>query len=721
MRRPQIVIPVIGDIGRTGSLQSVNNGNPGCPTSTGTGAPGNYFGWQANQISGHANFGGAQNTDDDIIGPWQQGNTASYLNTVCANLSAAGTPCNFVLNTGDNFYQCGADDYYTPGGFPLTPGSTAQNTRLYSDWFSMYQTSATPAISSLPWYSVLGNHDMTSPGSVDLQIAYSQQGKASGQPYYPYGLNWNMPSRYYSVDYYTTGGSSVRVIALNTNPCNAQYVENFGGSWLGKKTEYSLAPELLWTATEQYINAQMVWLNATMIRGYTVGCGGSGCKNVIVMSHYGLYATDAAMGSMNANDPAYVGGPTSNAGTYSAGALGRFNCFGQIQAIFSQQNGKYAPTMWVNGHDHTNAVMMNADYNTTAGADTIFVTSGTGSLYQAGDGMPLGKAGNLTGAFPSIPGSKGAYPYHVLFSSPSADGSVANGGISVVTITPSQLKMDVYVTQNGPNITANNGGVCDIGATGAAVWSQSGAVDWTQTNSTNGGNIQPAVSGGSLLCNLCTSTPSDPAVCSKPLSTWGITYSGPSTTPSGYLTYAPQTGAAATQSWAAQGITLTTPLTSATPAPGVVVKAYTCTANTATGVSSCGCNVAGYPAAGFQTAGNGFAICQNMPAFYAAAASYPGFTPAPAGVQGPEPESWMIFGSPTAKTAALSPSSYVAWNGQSAVASPPPATTPSPTPMPSPMAAPCAATSVLTSAGFSAAVTPLVAALCALAAMLLLA
>ena len=46
-----------------------------------------------------------------------------------------------------------------------------------------------------------------------------------------------------------------------------------------------------------------MWLNATLVRGYTVGCGGSGCGNVIIINHYGLYATDAAMGSMNVNDP----------------------------------------------------------------------------------------------------------------------------------------------------------------------------------------------------------------------------------------------------------------------------------------------------------------------------------------------------------------------------------------------------------------------------------
>lgn len=64
-----INIPVIGDIGRSGGLQSINNGNPGCPTLTGSGAPGNYFGFQASVMNSHNNFAGSQNTDDVSVTP----------------------------------------------------------------------------------------------------------------------------------------------------------------------------------------------------------------------------------------------------------------------------------------------------------------------------------------------------------------------------------------------------------------------------------------------------------------------------------------------------------------------------------------------------------------------------------------------------------------------------------------------------------------------------
>lgn len=76
------------------------------------------------------------------------------------------------------------------------------NTRLYTDWYSLYQTAATPAIQNLPWYSTVGNHDLPTPGGVDTEIAYDRLGNNANQPYYPYGQNWNMPARYYSLDYY---------------------------------------------------------------------------------------------------------------------------------------------------------------------------------------------------------------------------------------------------------------------------------------------------------------------------------------------------------------------------------------------------------------------------------------------------------------------------------------------------------------------------------------
>jgi hypothetical protein len=118
---------VIGDIGRVGGVQSINNGNPGCPILTGANAmPGvQYHGYNASVYGTGDNFG-SLSTDDDVLGGFQSYLVASIMNTACA----AGSACQAVFNTGDNLYQCGADDMYNPPGSP---------SRLQTDFMNIYQ------------------------------------------------------------------------------------------------------------------------------------------------------------------------------------------------------------------------------------------------------------------------------------------------------------------------------------------------------------------------------------------------------------------------------------------------------------------------------------------------------------------------------------------------------------------------------------------------------
>jgi hypothetical protein len=197
----------------------------------------------------------------------------------------------------------------------------------------------------------------------------------------------------------------------------------------------------------------------------------------------------------------------------------------------------------------------------------------------------------------------------VLFSSPSPDGSVANGGVSTITINSAGLTVDTYVTANGPQIPAA-GAPCDIAAVangaGASVWSASGVLNWTAVVA---GAPYPLSDGSSLVCNLCTST-SSPAVCGQ--TNWTTV---PGATPSGYLT---------------STLTYTPP-----------VKAYTCTSGNGM-TTSCTCNVAGYPAAGFIASGStGFSICQNINGFVALGNTMPGTTIPPVGISGQQSPTWM--------------------------------------------------------------------------------
>lgn len=147
-------------------------------------------------------------------------------------------------------YQCGVDDAFNPVGFP---------SRLQTDWANIYQSPATPNIAGLPWMSVLGNHDIPTPGGVDAQIGYGAK-----------SANWILPARYYSVDLVATG-VSMRVIALNTNPCVGKYLKT-------NQFRYGLSEEISLTGTSLYITSQMQWLNATLVSSSATGCGGSGAR-----------------------------------------------------------------------------------------------------------------------------------------------------------------------------------------------------------------------------------------------------------------------------------------------------------------------------------------------------------------------------------------------------------------------------------------------------------
>ena len=207
-----------------------------------------------------------------------------------------------------------------------------------------------------------------------------------------------------------------------------------------------------------------------------------------------------------------------------------------------------------------------------------------------------------------------------------------------LTDLPSAAASETPVT---PYATGS-GAPCEF-ASNVGIWDANGNVNATALFTANATNASwPTAfhyNGASLVCNLCINQTA-PAVCAS--TAWST---NPLYKPSGYLTYAPPTATLP----AAQAFT---------PA----FKAYTCTANG--NVSACTCNVPGYPAAGFQTTGAGFAICQNMSAFYAIANATGTSIKPPAGITGVQLTTWM--GAAVYSSAALT------------VQSPPPPPPPSP-------------------------------------------
>lgn len=106
----------------------------------------------------------------------------------------------FVVNTGDNFYYCGIT-------------STADK-QVADDFTNVYKAQSL----SVPWYSVLGNHEYGY--NVEAQCELSQSVH-----------NWVMDSRYYSRRVALSGQVHISFIFLDTSPCVSAYRGDDESKW----------------------------------------------------------------------------------------------------------------------------------------------------------------------------------------------------------------------------------------------------------------------------------------------------------------------------------------------------------------------------------------------------------------------------------------------------------------------------------------------------------
>lgn len=94
---------------------------------------------------------------------------------------------DFVLTTGDNFYEHGVSD-------PLDP-----------HWHDSFDAVYDAPSLLVPWYAALGNHDHE--GSVEAQSAYAE-----------HDSRWRMPSRYYSFNKRVDSRTHAQFVVLDTTP-----------------------------------------------------------------------------------------------------------------------------------------------------------------------------------------------------------------------------------------------------------------------------------------------------------------------------------------------------------------------------------------------------------------------------------------------------------------------------------------------------------------------
>jgi len=105
---------------------------------------------------------------------------------------------SLVLNTGDNFYYCGIQN-----------GSDPQ---INEDFIGLFDSI------NVPWYSILGNHDYGFNPDAQLWLNKTIPG-------------WVMDGRYYHRRAVLRDELVLNVIALDTNPCVADYRGNNRAKW----------------------------------------------------------------------------------------------------------------------------------------------------------------------------------------------------------------------------------------------------------------------------------------------------------------------------------------------------------------------------------------------------------------------------------------------------------------------------------------------------------
>ena len=149
----------------------------------------------------------SSSTADNItilsVGDWGSAALGGYHLKNAQNTAAAMqvylkeyTP-ELVLNTGDNFYYCGIQN-----------GSDPQ---INEDFVALFGSI------NVPWYNILGNHDYGF--NPDAQLRLNQT--------IP---NWVMDGRYYHRRVLLRAGV-LNIIALDTNPCVADYRGNDRAKW----------------------------------------------------------------------------------------------------------------------------------------------------------------------------------------------------------------------------------------------------------------------------------------------------------------------------------------------------------------------------------------------------------------------------------------------------------------------------------------------------------
>lgn len=173
-----------------------------------------------------------------VIGDWgKYGNAKQQLVAQSMNKLAANRKVDFIISTGDNFYDKGVE--------------SIQDTLWQTVYKQIYDL---PYIKNLDWYVVLGNHDYQ--GNYKAQVEYSKVDK-----------NWILPDNYYAMEK-ATAGFSAKFVFTDTNPLRKYYWSK---------------PDKYLYINNQDTTAQLQWLDSILVS--------SKSDWNIVIGHHPIYSS----------------------------------------------------------------------------------------------------------------------------------------------------------------------------------------------------------------------------------------------------------------------------------------------------------------------------------------------------------------------------------------------------------------------------------------------
>ena len=173
-----------------------------------------------------------------VLGDWgRMGTPEQHAVARGMGRVAATSQSQFVVTTGDNFYEDGVASIDDP------------------HWRGSFEDVYTNASLQMPWYVALGNHDYR--GNVQAQIDYTR-----------HSARWRLPARYYAFEKTIDGCAKAQFVVLDTTPFLPRYRHSDG--------------ERLASVGEQAPLGQLAWLRATLAR--------SDAPWKCVIGHHPLYS-----------------------------------------------------------------------------------------------------------------------------------------------------------------------------------------------------------------------------------------------------------------------------------------------------------------------------------------------------------------------------------------------------------------------------------------------